>query len=191
MRRSLNVLRFLILAAILATAALAQEPSNDKKTEATEPQAPQPGPEMERMKFLLGSWEFKGNYEKTALLPQGGMETGWYKAKPGPGGFSLIADFDLDGPMGKEIGHEIFAWDPKENSYRVITFGNFPGAVMGNARWEGPNLVIRSELTMGENVLHLRAAYSNIRENSVHIEEFFQTGESPEQLLWKGDATRK
>ena len=191
MRRTLNAFRLSILAVVLAVPAVAQNSSQDKKAEAPETQAPQPGAEMERMKFLLGSWDFKGGYEKTAMLPQGGAETGWYKARLGPGGFSVIADFELDGPMGKEIGHEIFAWDGKLNAYRAITIGNFPGAVIGTSRWEGANLVIRSEFSMGETVLHLRAAYSNIQEKSVHMEEYFQSGDGSEQLLWKGDATKQ
>lgn len=191
MLRMLRILRFSILAAILAVPGIAQEPSSDKKAAAPETQEPQPGPEMDRLKFLLGSWEFKGGYEKTTMVPKGGAETGWYKAKLGPGGYSVIADFELDGPMGKEIGHEIFAWEPKHAAYIVITVGNLPGVLIGNGRWEGPNLVIRSEFSMGENVLHLRSTYSNIQEKSVHMEEFAQTGDGPEQLLWKGDATKQ
>jgi len=190
MRRALHALRFSILAALLAITAVAQEPSKDKKAEAAESQAPQPGPEMERMKFLLGSWEFKGGYEKTPMAPEGGAETGWYKGRLGPGGFSVITDFELDGPFGKEIGHQIFVWVAKQNAYTVVTVGNFPGAVIGKSQWEGPNLVTHSDFGMGENVVHLRATYSKIQEKSVHMEEFSQKGSNPEQLIWKGDATK-
>jgi hypothetical protein len=43
------------------------------------------------------------------MVPQGGKAPGWYKAQLGPGGFSLIADFEADGPFGKEIGHQVLS----------------------------------------------------------------------------------
>ncbi len=54
------------------------------------------------------------------MTGDGGKASGWYKAQLGPGGFSVIADFEEDGPLGKEIGHEIFSWDPKKNAYAIV-----------------------------------------------------------------------
>jgi len=34
------------------------------------------------------------------------MQTGWYKAHLGPGGFSIVADFEADSTLDTEIGHE-------------------------------------------------------------------------------------
>jgi len=191
MQRILWICKFSIVAAMLAVPAAAQESRQNDKPKTPEMQALRPGPEMDRLKFLLGTWDLKAAYEKTPLLPQGGAETGWYKARLGTGGFSVLADFELDGPLGKEIGHEVIDWDPKQNAYSFITAGNFPGVVVGTARWEGGSLVMRSEVRQEGNIVHLRITYSNIQEKSVHMEEFFQAGDAPERLLWKGDATKK
>lgn len=125
------------------------------------------------------------------MFPEGGKQTGWYKALPGPGGFSIIADFEADGPLGKEIGHQVIAWDPRQNAYQVVTVGNFPGAIIGTSRWEGANLVSNWELNLDGEAFHSHSTYSNIQEKSVHMEEFIQTGGAAEQLIWKVDAARK
>src|SRR5579864_4518854 len=105
-------------------------------------EAPKPGPEMQKLNFLIGTWDMQAEYLKTPMTGDGGKATGWYRAQLGPGGFSIIADFEEDGPLGKEIGHEIFSWDPKKNAYAIVIVGNFPGAAVGSANWEGDNLVI-------------------------------------------------
>lgn len=192
MKRAIWMCKVLALVAAAITPMAAQQSGQDKKAPAPEMQVPVPGPEMDRMKFLIGTWDLKGAYEKTPVVPQGGAQTGWYKAWLGPGGFSILAEFEADGPLGKEIGHQVIAWDPKQNLYTLVTVGNnFPGAIIGTSRWEGANLVTRSEFSEGGTLLHLRSAYSNIQEKSVHMEEFFQAGDGPEQLLWKADATKQ
>jgi hypothetical protein len=111
MRSVIEVLKAIALAAALVvctTTAYAQEKS--ATNDATKPAAaPQPGPEMDKLKFLLSSWDVDAEYVKSPMVPQGGKAPGWYKAQLGPGGFSLIADFEADGPFGKEIGHQVLS----------------------------------------------------------------------------------
>ena len=151
-----------------------------------------PGPEMDRLKFLIGTWDFDGEYAKSPMVPQGGKETGWYKARMGPGGFSIVTDFEADGPIGKEIGHQVLTWDPKENTYKFYTAGNsFPGVIVTTARWEGANLVTSGEFSEGGTKISLRSIYMDIQEKSVTIEEWYRAGDTPDQLLIRTKATRK
>jgi hypothetical protein len=62
---------------------------------------------------------------------------------------------------------------------------------VGTSRWEGGNLVTRSELTENEMTMHLRSVYSDIKERSTRIEEWIQVGDRPYQLLWKANAVKK
>jgi hypothetical protein len=193
MRKAFHNFALLILVAVvlLATAA-ARQSSTDKKSEATTTKAPIPGPEMDRLKFLVGTWDTIGGYEKSSMFPEGGKQLGWYKARLGPGGFSIIAEFEAEGPLGKEIGHQVIAWDPKQNAYQVVTAGNaFPGVIIGTSQWEGSSLVTRWDLNLDENMFHSRSTYSTMANNSLHMEEFIQSGDAPEQLIWKADATKK
>jgi len=152
---------------------------------------PKPGPEMDRLKFLVGSFSLNGEYLKSSMIPQGGKSAGWYKGQLGPAGFSVIADFESDGPLGKEIGHQVFTWDPKQSAYTVVTVGNFPGAIIGKAHWEGENLITESEFEFGGTKMSNRAIYSKVQDKSIHIEESSRMGDSPMEPIWKADATKK
>ena len=186
-----------LAAAMFGKSLLVQAESQDKPQEKSQKQEqpsmmPGPGPEMDKMKFLVGLWDYNGEYKKTAMVPNGGKESGWYKAQLGPGGFSLIADFDADGPMGKEIGHELIAWDPGEKAYKVYIAGNtFPGVIAGTGRWEGSNFVTTSEFNYGGTKFTLRSAYKDIQPTSVTIDEESKQGDGPFQLIYTARATRK
>jgi len=192
MNRMMRIVKIVAIALAFAIVAGAQESSEQKKTAAQEMKAPKPGAEMERIKFLIGRWNTDSEYEKSPMIPEGGKSTGWYEARLGPGGFSIIADFEESGPMGPEIGHEVISWDPKEEAYTVVTVGNaFPGAVIGKCRWEGDKLVAEHDFTANGTTMHLRSEYSDIKEHSTRIEEFVQVGDSPAQLLYKSYAVKK
>jgi len=192
MRRMRQIMKIVAIASAFIIVAGAQEPSEQKKPATQEIKAPKPGPEMERIKFLIGRWNTDSEYEKTPMIPEGGKSTGWYEARLGPGGFSIIADFEESGPMGPEIGHEVISWDPKQEAYMVVTVGNaFPGAVIGKSRWQGDKLVTQSEFIENGTTMHLRSEYSDIKDHSARIEEFVQVGDSPAQLLWKSYAVKK
>lgn len=161
------------------------------KAPAQEMSIPKPGPEMERVKFLIGTWDLKAEYVKSAMMPQGGKAAGWYKAQAGPGGFSVIADFEEDGPLGKEVGHQIFTWDPRKNAYTVVTVGNgFPGAIVGRAHWEGDNLITEADFDLGGAKMSNRSVYS-VRGTSVHIEESMRAGDGAYEPVYRADAVRK
>jgi len=175
-----------------AWAVKSQEKGDDaKKGAAAEMQLPKPGPEQTKLNFLIGSWTMTGEYSKSPMTPDGGKEKGWYKAQAGPGGFSVLADFNVEGPWGPEIGHEVLTWTPWKKAYTVMTVGNaFPGAVMGTGNWEGENLAIESTFVMGTEESQMRAVYSNITEKSVHMEEFVKGKDGAWVPIWKGDATK-
>lgn len=120
MRSGIAVLKVIALAAALVACATTtthpQEKSATNDAAKSAPAPPQPGPEMDRLKFLLGTWDVDAEYAKSPMIPQGGKVPGWCKAQLGPGGFSIVADFEANGPFGKEIGHQVLSWDPKQKS---------------------------------------------------------------------------
>jgi hypothetical protein len=179
---------FVLLVAMAGISLRAQQSASNKPASPPAMRAPQPGPEMQRLNFLVGDWTMDGEYFKSPMTGNGAKQTGWYKAHPGPGGFSIIADFEADSTPHNEIGHELLTWDPKKDAYTTVTVGNgFPGASIGIAKWEGDSLVTQTEF----GTTHLRAVYSHIGEKTIQIGESYQTGDAPYQLIWKASATRK
>jgi hypothetical protein len=83
--------------------------------------APKPGPEMEKLSFLLGVWEAADIYEKTAINPNGGEGSGSYKTIAGPGGFSVLTDYQYKAPHGESSGHQVLTWEQKLGSYGAIS----------------------------------------------------------------------
>jgi len=153
--------------------------------------APKPGPEMEKLKILLGHWTYTDTYGKSSFYPDGGVGTGVYDARLGPGGFSLILDFSEHSPTGEEIGHGILTWDPKENAYREYFAGNtFPGVYMTSGHWEGEKLVLSGEFEMGGAKMSFRDVYSDITAHSLTIQEFFQMPGKPVELMGTTKATK-
>src|ERR1700686_2874262 len=73
-------------------------------------------PEMDRLRFYLGEWDYTETYTKTALYPNGGQNIGVYYSQLGPGGMSLINRFHSQGPVGDFEGLLIMTWDPKETA---------------------------------------------------------------------------
>ena len=152
---------------------------------------PKPGPEMEKVKFLVGHWTYTNTYEKSSFHPEGGVGTGVYDARPGPGGFSLILDFSEHTSMGEEIGHGILTWDPKENAYREYVAGNdFPGVYLSTGHWEGEKFVLSGEFDMGGAKITFRDIYSGIAAHSVTIQEFADLPGKPGQLMGTIKATK-
>ena len=187
MRRVELLIALLILSATVVISLRAESVET-----AQEGQAPKPGPEMQKLNFLIGTWDMQSEYEKSPMMPSGAKQNGWYKAQMGPGGFSVIADFEEDGPSGKSIGHEIISWDPNKKAYTVVVLGNgFPGIVIGAAKWQGDDLVILNDVGEGMSSAHLRAVYLHPLGNVLHIEESISFQNRPYQLMYKATATKR
>ena len=168
----------------------AELPKADKPRAATQI-APK---QMEKLMFLLGTWDFKTTYEKTSFYPKGGDGTGGSQARLGPGGFSLLINFSsLSGPEGQITGHEVLTWDPKVGAYKDYVFGsNFPGCFTRTGRWDGSDLVLTGDLASGKTKIGLKTVYSGIGEQSFTITESFRkTSASPFERLLTTKAARR
>ena len=77
--------------------------------QAAQESKPKPAPEMEKLNFYLGEWDYTETYGKGPNAPK---NTGVYTSKLGPGGNSLINTFHSHGPVGDFEGLLVFTWDP-------------------------------------------------------------------------------
>ena len=148
--------------------------------------------EMERLKFYLGEWDYTETYPKSAFAPNGGVNTGIYTSKLGPGGQSLINTFHSQGPVGDFEGLLIMTWDAREKAYKAYVFGNdFPGAVVETGQFEGDELVYRSELPAQGVTLKLSNRTRLTGPGTLVSEESMAMPGQPEKLFVHVEAKKR
>jgi hypothetical protein len=171
-----------------ATAWSARQQKSDEKSAPVS----KPAPEMDRLKFYLGEWDYTETYPKSATFPNGGKNTGLYTSKLGPGGNSLINGFHSQGPVGDFEGLLVITWDPKEKSYKAYAFaGEFPGAIVEAGQFEGDALVFRSEFSAGGSTFKLRNVTRLVSPGKLVSEEYFTAKDAPETLFVHVDAIKR
>lgn len=150
---------FLLLTLALCVTLSAQESSDKKsmkkdmgKSQMMMPM-PKPSPEMEKMmKMLVGSWSTSETFEVSEMAPKGGSGHGTAVIKRGPGGLSMVEDYNSHGAMGAFHGHGVFWWDDSAKGYKSVwcdnTTPNGCAAATGLGKWDGDNLVFDDEQTM-------------------------------------------
>jgi hypothetical protein len=174
--------------AICANAWSVRQQKNEAKSES----AAKAAPEMDRLKFYLGEWDYTETYPKSAAYPNGGKNTGLYTSKLGPGGNSLINGFRSQGPVGDFEGLLVMTWDPKESAYKAYVFGNgFPGAVVETGQFEGDALVFRMEFSAGGSTVKLRNVTRLVSPGKLVSEEYFTAKDGPEALFVSVEAKKR
>jgi hypothetical protein len=171
-----------------ATAWSARQQKSDEKSAPVSKAAP----EMDRLKFYLGEWDYTETYPKSATFPNGGKNTGLYTSNLGPGGNSLINAFHSQGPVGDFEGLLVITWDPKEKSYKAYAFaGEFPGAIVETGQFEGDALVFRTEFSAGGSTVKLRNVTRLVSPGKLVSEEYFTAKDAPETLFVHVDAIKR
>jgi hypothetical protein len=76
---------------------------------------------MERLGFLLGTWELRYRIPKSPMSSAGdGIGRG--EMKPALGGRYIFFDYEAETTAGNAIAHGVFAWDSKNKCYRYWWF---------------------------------------------------------------------
>ena len=124
-----------------------------------------PAPEMERLiKMWAGHWTTVEQFAPSTEMPQGKQDKGAETMRPGPGGLSLIGDYESHGAF---FGHMVVTWIPKEKVYKSYWHDlSQPGVSISTGRWEGDKLVFTSIDESTGNKLEVRDTYSDITPTS-------------------------
>src|SRR5215470_4183519 len=79
-------------------------------------ESPKPAPEMEKLvKLWAGRWTTVEIFEPSDELPKGKQDKGAETMRAGPGGLSLIGDYESH---GAQFGHLVVTWIPAEKVYK-------------------------------------------------------------------------
>ena len=127
----------------------AQDKKEEKKAPTMADMMPKPGPEMAKLKAMVGTWNIEETMESGPMGP-GGKGRGVSHITLGPGGLSIFIDYhSTGGHMKGYIGHGVVAWDGEAKAYKQIWTDNMvPMIMVSTGHWDGDKLVVTSEGTM-------------------------------------------
>ena len=144
-----------LVAALLAVPAGAQrpEPDEDRAAAARPVRFAEPGPEMRKLAWMIGAWEFSETWAEPRRYKRGRYEGypaeggyGTLDCRPGPGEFSIVCDYAAKNPMGRVTALEVLSWEPLRRLYALDSVHSaFPGVLRLTGRFDGGALVFMGE----------------------------------------------
>lgn len=143
---------------------------------------PKPGPEMAKLKPLMGTWQVEEIHESSPMGP-GGRGRGVSRVTAGPGGLSVHIDYQSSGGHMKGFkGHGILAWDAEAKCYKQAWSDNMMATVMVSVgNWEGADFVMHSEGTMLGKPFKSRDRFTGIGPDGYRMVTEFSMDGSPMQ----------
>lgn len=113
----------------------------------TPPALPKPGPEVQKLAFLVGDWVHEETFHPGPTGP-GGPGKGRSKSAWALGDHHLYTIYTTNSPMGKLEARGFLGWDGEKKAYRLSWFDNMGSATVfvGDFDAQGA-LVLSSEYT--------------------------------------------
>ena len=113
----------------------------------------EPAPQMKKLSVLLGAWQLTEAWREPVRYKRGQYEgipgeggSGTLTVRPGPGGFSLVLDYDARNPMGRVTALAVLAWDPARKLYELDEIHSaFPAVLHLTGKFEKGDLVFRGK----------------------------------------------
>jgi hypothetical protein len=117
------------------------------------PAMPKPGPELEKIKYFLGTWKEAGEVKPGPMGP-GGKVTGTTHSEWMPGGFFIVlhSNGDMAG-MGKFTSTAYLGYNPEEKVYTYDEFSSTGEHVSAKGTVEGDTWTWTTEEKMGGKVM--------------------------------------
>jgi len=180
---------------VLMLAATASISASDQQKESAAPAAqPAKGsPEMDRLKFYIGEWDYTETYVKNSMHANAAKNTGLYTSKVGPGGNSVVQTFHSQGPVGDFEGLLVITWDPYEKAYKEYLFASdFPRCYVATGQFEGDELVFRGSVSMGDRMsMALRNTTKLVAPGKISSATYAAVNGAPEELMVTVDAVKR
>jgi hypothetical protein len=184
--------RVALLVFVAALLAAANAPAAPPAGQNAAP-APKLSPELEKLRFYLGEWDYTETYSVNSMHATGGKNTGVYVSKAGPGGNSVIQNFHSQGPVGDFEGMLVITWDSHEKVYKEYLFSSdFGRAYVATGQFEGDELVFRGTVSMGGTAtMSLRNTTKLVAPGKIKSATYAALNGAPEELMVSVDAVKR
>jgi hypothetical protein len=129
-------------------------------------------PQMELLYPRIGQWQATIRTLPGPASPRGGVDEGVMTIEKGPGGFSIVQDFQSHGSSGALVGQSYTWWDEATSSYRSVWCDNMQGCTEFTTVVHGNSWSVELDGMANGNKVHttIRATMSPDH-NCIH-EEF-------------------
>ncbi|HWP43517.1 MAG TPA: DUF1579 family protein [Blastocatellia bacterium] len=171
-------------------AVMAQEHGKDKQVEGMQPA--RPGPEMEKIKFQLGTWKTTEKHEAGQGYP-GGEGKGTMVVRPGPGGLSLIMEYTSSSSViGPFSGLGITVWDAEARTYKNYWVDSFTAGLMEmTGNWQGKDFVLTGQAKQMGKTYTMKEVITDITPTSYTLKMYMSEDGGPEWLAMTIKAVKK
>jgi Protein of unknown function (DUF1579) len=103
--------------------APAAPPAADAAPAPPAPALPKPGPEVQKLGFLVGDWIHEETFHPSPMGP-GGSGKGRSKSVWALGDHHVYTIYTTNSPYGKLEARALFGWDAEKKAYRLSWFDN-------------------------------------------------------------------
>ncbi len=138
------------------------------------PMQAKPGPEITKLiKMFSGSWTAEEKVEPSPMAPKGATGVAKATFKAGPGGLSLIEDYDSPhGSMGPFHGHGVTWWDAKAGAFKGTWCDTMmTDCMVSSMKWQGDKLVADPyPMDQGGQKMVMTSAYTDIKPDAITFE---------------------
>ncbi len=146
-------------------------------------EAAKPGPEMDRLKALVGSFRVDERFSGPGA--PSGVGAGFSRVSEGPGGFTLLIDYTgLSGPNHGMKGHGVLGWDDGSKTYKQVWVDSMgPMMEVATGAWSGDTFVLTASGTMMGKPYQSRTTISAITADGFTITGEMSTDGGPMQKV--------
>ena len=123
-------------------------------------EAPQPGPEVEKLGYFVGAWSMEG---ETKESPDGPAEkvSGRDMCRWMPGKFFVTCRLEQKGPTGAVMALGVMGYDPGKKVYTSSSFNNLGMTETATGTFENQTWTWSSDRTLGGKPLKSRIIMSD------------------------------
>jgi len=186
---TISVIAATLLTALAVCQADKKAPATNAATQpaaaAAQRTEPKPGPQIEKLLHAFeGTWSIHETLAPDSTLPNGATGEGRIVWRPGPGGFSVIEDYQSRQGDRQVSGLGVFWWDDSAGGYRTIWCDSTnPGGCISFknvARWGGAQLVLAEDYEVNGKKFTFKEVFGDI--TSTGFTQTLYGGESGKEL---------
>jgi hypothetical protein len=147
--------------------------------------------EMNKLYPRIGEWQATIRTMPGPGSPEGGVDQGVMVIRKGPGGFSIVQDFQSHGFSGHLIGQSYTWWDSRTKAYKSVWCDNMQGCTEFTTVIQGNSWTVELDGTTNGTKVHT-TIHATLSQDHNRIHEEFKNSYDggPPRIVTVGEYRR-